>query len=143
MGGFEYPANNAYVIRLSRSLLEDFGGLFTLESLKASLSTYTAAGKYLLLEWDETIRDLTIDNSEPNKLCLFWSTIGLGYDYLIYSSANKDTDFTLLTTISSGYSSLSYCDINLASGSKHYYKIIPTKDSINYPASYTIGAVVL
>lgn len=138
--GTEWPQNNAYCIRLSKTLLEDFGGTFTDESLRDALYTWMPAGKEIVFEWDETIESLTIENIIPEQLTITWNTVGLGFCYDIYRSTVKDSGFELLSTVCVDYASGSYTDSTVTSGTVWYYYLVPTKDGIEFPASYTIGA---
>lgn len=138
--GTEWPQNNAYCIRLSRSLLEDFGGIFTDETLREALYTWMPAGKEIVFEWDETVDVVAIENIIPEQLTITWNTVGPGFCYDIYRSASKTTGFELLSTVCVDYVSGSYTDSTVASGDVWYYYLVPTKDGIDFPASYTIGA---
>jgi hypothetical protein len=137
--GAEWPQNNAYCVRLSRTLLEDFGGIFTDETLREALHTWMPAGKDIVFEWDETVDTLAIENIIPEQLTVTWNTIESGFCYDIYRSASKTTGFELLTTVCVDYVSGSHTD-SVASEEVWYYYVVPTKDGIEFPASYTIGA---
>lgn len=140
--GVEYPQNNAYVLRLSYSLLEDYGGIFTQDALTDVLRTYVASGKYLLFEWDETIYDLAIDNETETEITLSWSRVGFGFSYDVYRSTAKNDGFELIDTATSNSLSVTFTDTALTVGQVYYYYIIPTKDDVEYPKSYTIGAQI-
>lgn len=139
--GLEFPKNNALVVRLSYSLLEDYGGTFTEDGLKQNLYKYVAAGKYILFEWDEEIESLSINNLTANQITLIWKTLGTGWCYKIYRSTNKTSGFDLITTVCTDYTEGSFIDSGLETD-VYYYYIVPTKSGIDYPQSYTIGAEV-
>ena len=140
--GFEYPQNNAYILRLSYSLLEDYGGTFTTTTLVESLRKFVATGKYLLFEWDEDIRDLSIDNTVSNKITLTWSRIAPGWCYRIERSIILDGDYSEVGYLCSDYSEITFTDSELVSGTVYYYRIVPVLDDIDFPVSYSIGAEV-
>ena len=138
--GLEYPVNNVLIYRLSYSLLEDYGGDFTLDSIKESLETYIGASKHIIFEWDEYINDITVDNS--TGLVLYWNSVGYGYSYKIYRSEIKDSGYELIDTVYNGSSELSFNDTTVTSNKVYYYYIVPSKNNIDFPQSITIGAVV-
>lgn len=136
--GLEYSQNSVIVVRCSYSLLEEYGGDFTFEELETNFYKFLAAGNKIVFEWDEEVRDFSVSNYVTDQLFLSWSTVGPGFCYDIYRSSSIDSEFQLITTLCTDYSVASYID-TLTSAGVYYYYIVPTKDNIEYPSSYTIG----
>lgn len=143
LNGLQYPKNLAYVVKLSYSLLEDYGGEFTIDEIKEDLYRFVAAGKLLILEWDEAIYTLECSNETANEIVISWPMIDSSFTYNLYRSSSEDGEYELISNISvDNYNQCSYIDTGLTSGQVYYYYIKPTKDSIEYPKSNIIGIEV-
>lgn len=136
--GLQYPRNLTYIVNLSYSLLEEYGGEFTLEEVKEELYRFVAAGKLLVFEWDEDINTIEFDNDTANQITLNWPDLGPDFTYNIYRSESLTDNYTFIANSNV----FAYTDTGLTSGTVYYYYIKPYKDSVEYPSSITIGIEV-
>lgn len=149
--GRSVPANNALVIKVPFSILEEAGGDLAPEQLEEKIKRHLPLGTMPIVEYyAETPEVLGVElDTSTSQLTVQWKELSFADSYRIYISETPH-DFVLGELTSSagdyinslkstvGLAGAATVDINVSINSNLYLYIAPVKDDAEWPKSTTV-----
>lgn len=140
--GIVLPKNNVMIVNVPVSLLNQYGGDFTASELQQQLSKNLPAAAYAVYNYEHPYVELDQLDSEDIELDIDWP--GPGWVIRLYKSVSQNGLFVLQTTFGPDSTPTNYIffDDTSDSGDIVSYQARLFKDSIEYPAKYTLTVEV-
>ena len=139
---FPYPGMGSFLVEVPRSVLQDYGGDFTLSQIQDIVYRHAEFGSYAIVR--EYGIDPVVSGVLPasGSFLLSWPSYGEGTEYNVYISPEEDRSFERINSsaIIDGGTSNYYnvIDLDIA---KTYYTYVTAVDSNGYehpgPTTYT------
>jgi len=124
--GQPIPGDSAAVIKVPYTLLTDYGGSFTEESIEAIVAKrHLATGVVPVIVYHGAIPQITSLVSTTDSIAICWDSEGDAYSYNIYRASLRKGPWTLVTTasVSDQVYGNCYTLIGLESGLIYYFAI--------------------
>lgn len=120
-----YPSVGSFFVEVPRSLLEDYGGAFTLQQVRDVVSRHMAAGGYPIIRTYSIDPVITEIVTTTTTAAITWPSYGLGTNYNVYKSTSSSHGFSLANSsyILDNIIGNSYTITGLSPGTKYYVKI--------------------
>ena len=144
VGGYPYPQNASLLVRVPYTLLTEYGGEQTKETIRSHVEKHMGAGEYAIIVYDGVIPEI-FEITPGDCITLKWYTEDPGYTFNVYRSLNKDSGYELIRTLAGAtYDYNQYYDCDVTAGVEYWYYVrAVSPEGLEAPRSAAWGARAL
>lgn len=134
-----FPSAGAFLVQLPQSILETYGGNFSLEQVKDIVARHISFGNYPIIKFYGINPAIINSATTTTTITISWPSYGSTRTYNIYYSKNIETEYVLAnnTVITDNLTTNTYTLTGLKPNTKYYIKIEADDESFSQIISAT------
>ena len=141
--GQEVPENTVMVIDAPLTLLEDYGGVLSVDDAEAFIKRDMPVSGFAVVNWTYPRTELSGQAGAVSGSELSWTWEGPSLTYDLYRSDNSLGDKVLIySVVNPAEGTISYTDNAVTSDEVYHYSVTVTENSIVFPESTLISIKV-